>query len=216
MSSSLSFRLKLTESNSVIAQNMLKALLPDLNKYFDKIYNKMRQTIPVILINHIKAQPEYDSLMSGKLKAEFGLPDSSARLSSILSTIESGSVVQTKPLAIAGSRIRGSVRLQMVQKDFSDLLSLGAASFTTEKGSSLEWLRWLLTEGDTTIIADYTFVLGSHPNSRTGMGIMREFGGSSWRVPPEFAGTVNNNWITRAINAASSDIQNELESLASI
>lgn len=214
--SSLSFRLRLTESSDAISQKMLRALLPDLNKYFTKIYNQMRQTIPPILINHIKSQPEYDSLMNGKLMGEFGLPDSASRLSEILATIESGAIIQTKPLNIAGNRIRGSVRLQMVQKDFSDLISLGAASFTTEKGSNLEWLRWLLTEGDTTIIADYTFVLGPHPSSRTGMGIMREFGGSSWRVPPEFAGTINNNWITRAIDAASGDIQKALESLARI
>lgn len=213
MSSSLSFRLKLIESNAIIAQNMLRALLPDLNKYFINIYNKIKQNIPPILINHIKSQPEYDSLISGKLMGEFGLSDASSRLSSILSTIESGAIIQIKPLSIVGEKINGSVKLQMVKKDFSDLLSLGASSFTTEKGSNLEWLKWLLIEGDTAIIADYTFVLGSHHNSRTGMGIMRESTGSSWRVPPEFAGSINNNWITRAIDSASSEIDQFINNL---
>lgn len=216
MSSKLSFDLKLTESNSTISRNILQALLPDLNKYFDKISSNIRKNISSILINHIKSQPEYDSLLSGKLMAEFGIPDAASRLSGILSTIENGSVVKTKPLRISGSQINGSVKLEMIQKDFADLLSLGEASFTTEKGSNLEWLRWLLIEGDTTIIADYTFVLGPSPSSRTGMGIMRQFGGSSWRVPPEFAGSVNNNWITRAINSASADIEKALQSLVRI
>lgn len=214
--SQLSFSMNLVGSNASIARDMLQALLPDLQKYFNKVYNEMRTNIPQILISHIKSQPEYSSLIGGKLMGEFGLPDSASRLSNILSTIESGAIIQTRPVSISGSKIRGSIKLQMVQKDFSDLLSLGDASFTTEKGSNLQWLSWLLKEGDSIIIADYTFALGSYPSSRTGMGIMREFGGSSWRVPPEFAGTVSNNWITRAIDSASGDIEKELESLTRI
>lgn len=214
--SKLSFGVKLVGSNASIGRDMLQALLPDLQKYFNKVYNDMRNRIPQILISHIQAQPEYSSLMSGKLMAEFGLPDSSSRLSSILATIQNGAIVQTRPINISGGKIRGSVKLQMIQKDFSDLLSLGGASFTTEKGTNLPWLSWLLTEGDSIIISDYTFAIGAFPSSRTGMGIMREFGGSSWRVPPEFAGTISNNWITRAIDSASSDIEKELESLTRI
>jgi len=214
--SKLSFSVKLLDTNSAIAQNMLKALLPEINKYFRKVYDRMKDSIPSILIKHIQSQPEYESLISGKLKGEFGLPDAASRLNSILATIESGAIVQTKAPSIAGGRIKGSIKLQMVQGDFSDLVSLGAASFTTEKGTNLEWLRWLLLEGDSVIISEYQFVAGPYPTSRTGMGVMQEFGGGSWRVPPEFAGAVNNNWITRAINAASSDIQKELESLVSI
>lgn len=214
--STLSFNVKLTESNSVIAQNMLKALLPDINRYFNSISQNMKQNISNIVVNYIKAQPEYESLISGKLKAEFGLPDASSRLSSILSQIESGAMVQTKPISISGGKLRGSIKLQMIQKDFGDLLSIGDATFTTEKGSSLEWLRWLLIEGDNIIISEYYFIAGPYSNSRTGMGIMHGFEGGSWRVPPEYAGNINNNWITRAIDAASSDIQRELESLARI
>lgn len=212
----LTFSMKLLESNSTIATNMLRALLPDLNKYFNKAVQGIQKNIPQILIRHIKAQPEYDSLINGKLKGEFGLADASSKLSSILSAIESGSVVQVKPLSISNGKIKGSVTFQMIKKDFSDLLSIGDGSFSTEKGSQLHWLKWLLTEGDSIIITDHTFVLGPHPGSRTGLGIMREFGGSSWRVPPEYAGTISNNWITRAIDSASQEIDKTLESLTRI
>jgi hypothetical protein len=214
--SQLSFNMNLVSTNASIAKDMLRALLPDIQKYFNKVYNEMKKNIPQILINHIKMQPEYSSLLNGKLMGEFGLTDPDSRLSNILSTIESGAIIQTKPISISGSQIKGSIKLQMVQKDFSDLLSLGDASFTTEKGSNLQWLSWLLKEGDSIIIADYTFALGSFPSSRTGMGIMRQFGGSSWRVPPEFAGNISNNWITRAIDSASNEIEKELESLTRI
>lgn len=214
--SKLSFGIKLVDSNDNISQNVLRALLPDINKYFDKAYEVMKEKIPAILIKHIKLQPEYDSLLNGALKAEFGLPDSSSRVGSIISAIENSVTIQTKPLSISGKQLKGSIKIQMIQKDFSELLSLGAASFTTEKGSELNWLQWLLIEGDSVIIADYSFVLGSFPSSRTGMGIMRQFGGPSWRVPPEFAGSINSNWITRAIDSAAADIQNELQSIERI
>jgi hypothetical protein len=35
--------------------------------------------------------------------------------------------------------------------------------------------------------------------------------GSVWRVPPEFAGNIKNNWITRAIDSAGPEIENLLQ-----
>ncbi len=212
----LSFRLRLVETNGAIAKNMLNALLPEVNSYFSNIHSSIKNNISAILINHIKNQPEYTSLMSGDLKGQFGLPDSSSRLSAILSSIENNGVTTLKPIKIVNNKLQGSIKLQMIQKDFNDLLSLGESVFTTEKGQKLEWLKWLLKEGDSIIISEYYFIAGPYSNSRTGLGIMHKFQGSSWRVPPEFAGTISNNWITRAINSASSDIQQELEKLARI
>jgi len=152
--------------------------------------------------------------MSGKLKGEFGIPDPSSRLSEILDTIRSGANVVMKATSVTNNRVTGGVRFQMIRSDFQDLLSLGSASFVTEKGSQLNWLRWLLIEGDNVIINEYRFVGGPSPYSRTGLGIMRKFNGAFWRVPPEFAGTIKNNWITRAIDKASSEINKALTDLA--
>lgn len=211
--SNLNFSVKLLDTNQSINRQILNALLPDLTSYFNNIYSKMKKEIPPIIINYIKAQPEYTSLTGGRLMAEFGLPDASSRLSNILSTIENGTIVNFKPPSIKGNKIQGSIRLQMIKTDFADLLSLGDASLTTEKGTKLDWLKWLLTEGDTAIISDYTFSAGANKNSRTGLGIMKEFSGAFWRVPPEFAGTIKNNWITRAIEGASSSIDQVLQRL---
>lgn len=214
--SSLKFNMKLLGNNSSIAKDMMNALLPDIEKYFDKVYSKMSRDIPDILISSIQSQPEYSALLGGTLQGEFGIPDPQARLNEIMSTIRSGQVVKKIPVKISANGIKAGIKLQMVKSDFSDLLSLGSASFDTEKGTKLEWLRWLLTEGDTIIISDYQFVLGSYPTSRTGFGVMRQFGGSGWRVPPEFAGTVQNNWITRAIESASASIESALQNAVKI
>lgn len=213
--STLSFSLKLTDSNSSIAQSVCQALLPDITRYFNNIFNQAKDSIPKIVIDAIKNEPEYASLISGKLRGEFGLADSASRVDSILSSIENSLIVQFKSPSISGGQIKGGIKLQMIKSNFSDLLSLSEASFTTEKGASLNWLKWLLIEGDNVIVSDHRFIAGPYPTSRTGMGIMNEFNGAFWRVPPEFAGNINNNWITRAINKVSGNISQELDKIMS-
>ena len=36
--------------------------------------------------------------------------------------------------------------------------------------------------------------------------------GFSWRVPPEYAGSITNNWITRAIDQSQTAIESEIAS----
>lgn len=204
--SKLKFSVKLVEDNSTISREIVRALLPDIQKYFNNIANQIKQSIPDIVINNIMRQPEYASLMSGALQYEFGLPDPANRLAEILDAIKLNAKIISKGPQLKGNKISGNLQFLMVKSDFSDLLSLGSASLITEKGTKLDWLNWLLTQGDTIIITDYNFVFGPSKYSRTGMGIMKEATGGSWRVPPEFAGTITNNWITRAVDSAEKEI----------
>lgn len=209
----LKFSLKLADNSKDIGRDMCLALLPDVSKFLDNIFNTMKNTIPDIVINSISSQPEYDSLVSGSLRSEFGIPDASSRISEIFQTIKSGvGVTRNKP-RVVGSKISGGIKFQMIRSDFQDLLSLGASTLTTEKGSQLNWLQWLLLEGDSVIISDYKFTAGPSIYSRTGSGIMQQSQGAFWRVPPEFAGNISNNWITRAIEDASSEINKTITNL---
>lgn len=209
----LKFNLKLLDNTKNIGKDICVALLPQMTKFLDDIFIKLKNTIPDIIIQSIVSQPEYDSLISGSLRSEFGIPDASSRISDILNTIRSGAGVVKKGPSVVGSRISGSIKFQMIRSDFQDLLSLGSSTFTTEKGSELKWLQWLLLEGDSVIISDNRFVSGPSKYSRTGSGIMQESSGAFWRVPPEFAGNIKNNWITRAIDDASSEINRAIENL---
>lgn len=211
--SKLKFSVRLLENNSTISKNIAQALLKDVDAYINDIANKMRQAIPDIVISNIVNQPEYTALISGNLQYELGITNPQARLSEIINTIKSGAILNIKPAKVVSSKISASVKLQMIQKDFSDLLSLGSSSFTSENGSEIDWLRWLLLEGDSVIISDYNFILGPNKASRTGMGIMRQATGGSWRVPPEYAGSINNNWITRGLDSSIGQIDQFINSL---
>jgi hypothetical protein len=69
----------------------------------------------------------------------------------------------------------------------------------------LPWLEWLLLKGNSIIVRNYNVKYGQNPRSRSGDAIMID-STSSWRVPPEFAGTTRDNWTTRALNRVDKDI----------
>jgi hypothetical protein len=200
----------ITETNSEIYNKVLKALKPELNKYLEKAFNKAKTRIAEAVINAIKNAPEYQSLLSGDLKYEFGLPDGDARVNYILGFWEKINV-EYKKVYITGDKISGGFTLSMIDSDFSDVIGSAAAVFTTEKGTDLNWLEWLLLFGNKTIIRDYVVEFGPNPRSRTGKAVMKGVQSGKWSVPNEFSGTKNNNWITRAIESADSEINSILK-----
>jgi hypothetical protein len=206
--SNLSLQFKLLDNQKEISKKILEALLPLAQEYFERVTDNLSNNIADIIISYIKNEPEYESLLNGTLKYEFGIPDAGPRIEFILSHIKSSGVTKIQNPIIRGNRIVASYQVQLIKSDFENLLAVGSSSFTTEKGQQLDWLRWLLIEGDTLIITGYEFEFGPNIGSRTGMGIMKM--GNSWRVPPEFAGNVNNNWITRGINSAVPEIDQYL------
>jgi hypothetical protein len=211
--SSIPISFKLIETESQIINEILKALFPEVEKYFNRNIDSVADAIGDILVKYIVQQPEYTSLTSGTLQYELGIPNPVERMNEILGVIKSGAIVKRKPLTIKSSGISGGIKIQMVKKDFSDLLSLGSATLITEKGDQLNWLEWLLLAGDTIIVSEHSFILGPSPYSRTGFGIMKESVGGIWRIPPEYAGTIGDNWITRAIDASAKEIENTIEKL---
>ena len=209
--SKLTVNLRLTETNAKISRDILLALLPDVKTYFNTRIRQIENTIPDIIVQAIMSEPEYSALLGGTLLHEFGIPNPAARLSEILDTIRNSKNIESKSPAVSGNTIRGAFKFRMIKQDFADLLSLGGASFITEKGSVLNWLRWLLLEGDSVIITDYSYSVDGPGKSRTGLGVM--VSGGSWRVPPEFAGNVKNNWITRAIDKAMPQVEASVQKI---
>lgn len=198
--------LEIKQSDGEISQAILKALLPQVDNYFKIVFNKVSLSIKDMVINSIKNAPEYNALISGNLKAEFGLPDSESRVNNIIEFWKNIVVQYNKVKIKNGSYLVSNFTISMIQSDFSDIINSPDASFTTEKGSQLNWLEWLLLFGNQTIIKDYEIKLGPNPNSRTGLAVMKGVVSGKWSVPSEFAGTINNNWITRSIDSIESDI----------
>ena len=199
------------ESNAEISRRILRSLAKSLNNAAMSALPEITQQIKKIVKAAIEGSREYGELQGGTLQAELGVPSAPSRLSKITDIWLSNISIKRKPIrASGGSRITGGFSIGMIKKDWSDVLSSSESSYTTDKGKNIPWLEWLLIAGDKTIIDDYVFSpnITEGARSRTGLGIMKQAAKRRWHVPPEYAGTTQNNFVTRSLNGISDDVIN--------
>lgn len=202
--------LKLLDSNSQIYKSIVEALLPQVNKYMLEVVKNLKTTIPPIIEQSIRNSPEYESILVGQLKYELGIPDPYSKLDGIikiwLNNIEYNYV---KPI-LSNNIIKTSFSVNMIKSDFSDVLSTDFALVSDNiRNYDLPWLQWLLLDGRKTIVPEQEVVFGQNKASRTGFAVMRP-SNKSWKVPAFYSGTIGNNWITRAIDSSSPQIETAL------
>lgn len=207
----MNISIKLSDSNSEIYKKILDALLPQITQYMNGVVQKLKFEISPIIEQAIRNSPEYEAILVGKLKYELGIPDPSVKLEGLIDIwLNSIEYNYNKPI-ISNNKIKSSFSVNMIRVDFSDVLSTDFAKVVdTIRGYELPWLQWLLLDGTKTIISDYEVLFGQNRASRTGFAIMTP-SNNSWRVPSNYAGTIGDNWITRAIDSASPQIQNILD-----
>ena len=192
----MKFKVNILETNEEIYKKINDIIAQRLKTTLPLAFENSTTFLQKIIIENLKKQPEYDSLLNGSLKHQFGIPDPDNRLEEILSQIINSLTTTYKKPTVQGSRIQG-----------------GFTIISTEKGTELEWLRWLLLEGDSSIVIGYDFISGFGSHSRTGDGIMRGNHSGIWRVPPEFSGSLTNNWIIRGIIDCGPEIDRYLISM---
>jgi hypothetical protein len=182
--------------------------------------------VKLIVNDAIIASPEYGSLLSGDLLSQFGLPDPRIAVQSVIDAVVHAlrvEVLKPTPSSLGG------LSVSILRDDFSDALSAEGATYVSvsvAKGTSktIPWLAWLLLEGDKIVLTGYEINLSAKGRaaSRTGSAIMvgersptsllppRKSAFRPWRVPPEFSGTISDNWLTRAIGNVSEQINEVL------
>lgn len=198
------------EQASHIEQKILKALQTEIQKAFN--VKKIISEIQNLVISSIQLSPEYQSMTGGILQGELGIPDPVNRLSTLLNLWLTNTKISFSTPVVTGSQIKGHLTIEMIKADLSDVNGSDIAFIVdSNTGKSVYWLEWLTLAGDKTIIKNYDIVIGSNRRSRTGFAIMRQAAGGKWKVPSEFAGTINDNWITRSIDLIADDIQDILK-----
>ena len=173
----------------------------------DKAVQKLKSGISSIIEQAIRNSPEYEAILVGKLKYELGIPDSSVKLEGLIDIWLNNIEFQYNKPIISNNKIKSSFSVNMIRTDFSDVLSTDFAKvIDTVRSYELPWLQWLLLDGSKTIISDYEVLFGQNKASRTGLAIMTP-SNNSWKVPSSYSGTIDNNWITRAIDSVSPQIE---------
>lgn len=185
-----------------------------MNQIITKLKNAVgyfELNIQYKLQNLIEQSPEFQELISGKLRFDMGITLDEAvavtqRIPEIISKTLKVEIVRSSDL------IQFVVRL--ITEGYQDILSIKEASFiqlyTSKSPYSIPWLEWLLLQGDKMIVTEHHIkYVSDNPNSRSGGAIM--VGRGSWRVPPQFAGTSDNNMITRALESIDEFINEEIQ-----
>lgn len=198
----LTVKLQLIDDIPTINGKVINSFRLHLNSVFKRAAGAIQRRIGEMCEDLIKRTPEYSQLLNGELLGELGVPDVDNRLDAVLKTIKESCEVEATPLIQAGDKLIGGLVLKMVRADFMDILGLSEAEYTTDNGTNIPWLDWILNQGDKIIVVGYDVKLHLSPRekakSRTGLGLMQP--GTGWRVPPLYSGTQDDNFITRAFN----------------
>jgi len=194
--------------------DLKKFILNTISKNINKTLSKVdvgSNKIKSIILDSIRNQPEYTELKSGVLRNQLGLPDP-AMVDSVLSALDDIEV-KINRAQVNNSELQAQLIINVMKSDYSAVLSAAGASYTTEKGAQINWLEWLLLRGQDSVIVGYRYLPKITDKSRTGKGIMISGNSAIYRVPPAFAGTVDDNWITRGIDAALPEIEAYINNL---
>jgi hypothetical protein len=179
------------ESDAQIEKLIIAELMAHAQEVLVASRQEIARGIQKLVIEEIKRSPEYAALLHGRLLAEFGLTNAVSKVDAILGE-------WSKQLQVTVTK--KSLTVEMIKRDLINVLAMAEAKQLTAKGENLEWLNWLLIDGDRTIVREYAISLKPNRRSRTGFALMVKNPKKKWSVPSEYAGTRNNNWVTRAID----------------
>ncbi|NDB57580.1 hypothetical protein EB001_03945 [bacterium] len=200
----MSLSIVITDSEKTITNNINDALSKLLNDTIKQQQNKLVDEVKLLIPNWINQQPEIISLQSvdsSSLAGLFGINQSiDSIINKIISSVVDSTTVKFVPY---NNKFRGGLEINIQTNDFNNLLGL-PEGHTIYKGGDLHWMDWLLLRGDSIIISNYQY----NPSTglgRSGLGTM--ISGGSFRVPPQFAGTKDNNFITRALIGSNQEQQ---------
>lgn len=201
----MKFNITILESNSEIASAIIHSIKDVISIAIKKSLSRIVDGTKDIVSEALRQEPEYSSLISGKLKADFGIPDSSM-VQRVVDALVDTVTMTDIPIVANKSGLKGGFVLTMMKSDdLNGVIYRDIANVTDIKGYKLPWLEWLLLRNNSAIVKNYTVDYGPSPYSRSGLGIMVP-SNTDWRVPPEFAGSQENNWTTRAVNRCENKI----------
>lgn len=203
----------ITDTDDYIQKEVNRILASEINKAVRenqaKVLRRFKNSLAVWLNN----TPEIANLVArgpNTLNAQFGLVPGTAAIavSDIVKAIQNS--VVTNFVKFEPNSLRGSFQFAVQPTDFRNLLNLPMGTVISEKGEPIDWLRWLLTEGDSVIIYGWSYSPGA--KGRSGGGNMVEVG--NWSIiNPRYTGTIADNFVTRALIDRESEMTLLLEGL---
>ena len=161
----------------------------------------LRQRFSAELRKAIESSPEVEALLNGKLRFEFGFVagEEESYVNPMVDFASSRLTVKLHPINFLTGNTKLAFDVIYYDFDIESLLSVQNASYKS-KGGPVDWLAWLTLNGDNIVVDTHSIVYGynqKYAYSRSNLAIMRK-SGKGYRVPPEYSGTEDDNFLTRA------------------
>ena len=199
------FWIELTESNQQFEAIILEVISKKLDKAFGKAYKIILQKLRNLVHQAISESDVITELRDGEqLRGELGLTSGLARSAATSITEEVANSVELEYKSISflpTGDAKGGLSLWIQKSDLSNVLKIAQAQVSYyskryKKAVKLDWLDWLLTEGDRIIVAKFHFE-PKRGRGRSGIGDMKKQG--VFRMDSQYAGTEDDNFITRTL-----------------
>tara|TARA_Y100001949_G_scaffold171296_1_gene173543 strand:+ start:940 stop:1572 length:633 start_codon:yes stop_codon:yes gene_type:complete len=199
--------IKIIESDRQIKTKINKALAREFDAHLKRVKAPLLNKLKAVVTNALFSSPEIISLQSGVLRFDFGLTaDPGPQI--VNAVVESLRLVVT-PTTGGASGITGGFAVTLQPTDYSNLFSLPVAMQALEIEARIPWLEWLLTAGDAILIAHFGVEYGAGKGRSGGAHMVplsqAPFG--PYKVNSAFSGTIDNNFISRALSRVSSQIK---------
>lgn len=206
----MDFSIDLIDSDSKIRSMIIDEMVKYINSKAKSAIPNIVLELSVLIENELRKTLVYKETQVGVLNALLGFKKGKERniMDGIIAVIAKEIKVLFTPFKNnRGLFIDGGYEVYMIDSEFKKALSHSLA-FTLNKGDKLPWLEWLIKEGDKIIIKKHKVVIKPTTYGRSKEALMVESNlGPGWRIPSQFTGVENLNWITKAFkgNTASAD-----------
>jgi hypothetical protein len=204
--SQLTIGLDLVTLPDDIVKEILRQCADMMDTAMSNAIPKIRQVVQQHISEMIRISPAYTSLISGTLREELGVVDASRVLNQIIETISANIQVDVEKPYAKGNSINGGFTISILRSDFADIVNLPGAEYVSKSGSVVPWLHWLLFAGTTPVITGYKIKMDvATAGSRTGPIMIKSK--ENWSVPAEFAGTQEDNFLTKALDPLRTELE---------
>lgn len=165
-----------------------------MKKIIPTVLNKTKELVGEAIRN----SPEYLALLpGGQLYGQVGLPNIVDVLEDIIKVLKDEIEIEVFPAIISFNSVSITMEIRILEDTYKGVLGVKDASFDSENGFVVDWLGWLLLEGQRKVVIGNDFIRRGGPYSRTGFGFMVH-SDKGWGFSSPYSGTKNNNWFTRA------------------
>lgn len=201
--------------DSVLGIIASKDFKENISAQASKITQSVKVEISAIISRVLFGSATVNDLLNGKLKDDFGLTGNlvTTAIQNIINHISQNIEIKVEQ-GFGNTAV--VVKVNILPGDLGKITSVPGGSYVSYGiygGGNVDWLEWLLTRGTQVVIGKFWLFPYAEGRTRSGgTSIMEPIIGKkdrdSFRVDPNHAGTLQDNFITRALEPAFYDILN--------